>query len=151
MKIFAEQLLTSAGWRENQVVEVENGVIRSVEAGNSADFMCRRLTPGLFDIHQHGGAMYSANCADLDGLRDYLVSQAECGVTDVLMAVSSHISGDDYSTLMDFLSERHGASGAGRTAGRAHPGRSSGGPVSQSGEKRRHAQGGHADAFTGDI
>ena len=102
MRIFAERLLTPGGWRENQVVEIENGVIRSVEAGSSADCRCRILTPGLFDIHQHGGAMYSANCADMDGLRDYLVAQAECGVTDVLMAVSSHISGDDYGTLMDF-------------------------------------------------
>ena len=102
MRIFAERLLSPGGWRENQVVEIENGVIRSVEAGSSADCRCRILTPGLFDIHQHGGAMYSANCADMDGLRDYLVAQAECGVTDVLMAVSSHISGDDYGTLMDF-------------------------------------------------
>lgn len=102
MKIHAERLLTPDGWRENQVAEIENGLIREIVPGTDGDIHCACLTPGLFDIHQHGGALYGANSADMDGLRDYLVAQAQCGVTDVLMGVSSHIEGDDYRTLMDF-------------------------------------------------
>ena len=102
MKIYAERLLTPDGWREDQVVEIENGLIREIGPGTEGDLHCVCLTPGLFDIHQHGGALHGANRADLDGLRDYLVAQAQCGVTDVLMGVSSHIEGDDYRTLMDF-------------------------------------------------
>jgi len=102
MKIYAERALTPGGWRENQVVTIEEGVIQSVETGIIADLDVQTLTPGLFDIHQHGGEGCSANVADLDKLRDYLVAQAECGVTDVLMGISSHITGDEYGLLMDY-------------------------------------------------
>lgn len=118
LKIFAKKLLAPGGWRENQVVTIENGVIQSVETGIFADMDVNCLTPGLFDIHQHGGEGCSANVADMDRLRDYLVAQAECGVTDVLMAVSSHITGDEYGVLMDYyksameLQERGGLPGA---------------------------------------
>ena len=104
MRIFAEKLLTPGGWRENMCVTVGNGIIQSAEPGTDGDLRCTCLTAGLFDTHQHGGEGYSAKYADMDRLRDYLVRQAGCGVTDVLMCLYSHTEneGDDYRTLMDF-------------------------------------------------
>ena len=120
MKIYADRLLVPGGWAEGMTVEIENGVIQSVGPGSAeeCELRCGCLTPGLFDIHQHGGVGCSANHADLDKLRDYLVAQAKGGVTDVLMAISAHIAGDDYGTLMDFyrsameLQQRGGLPGA---------------------------------------
>ena len=104
MKIYAKRLLTPGGWREDMCVTVADGRIQSVEPGAEGDIRCKALTPGLFDIHQHGGEGYCAKYADMDKLRDYLVRQAECGVTDVLMCLYSHTEndGDSYGTLMDF-------------------------------------------------
>jgi len=120
MRIFAEKLLTPGGWRENMCVTVGNGIIQSAEPGTDGDLRCTCLTAGLFDTHQHGGEGYSAKYADMDRLRDYLVRQAGCGVTDVLMCLYSHTEneGDDYRTLMDFtrsameLQQRGGLPGA---------------------------------------
>ncbi len=104
MRIFAEKLLTPGGWRENMCVFIEDGMIRSMEPGEGGDERCAYLTAGLFDTHQHGGEGFSAKYADMDKLRDYLVRQAESGITDVLMCLYSHTDddGDDYRTLMDF-------------------------------------------------
>lgn len=106
MRIFAEKLLTAGGWRERQTVDIQNGVIQAIvpeRADDGAEMKCACLTAGLFDTHQHGGEGYSAKYADLDKLRDYLVAQAQCGVTDVLMGIYSHTDGDDYAALMDFF------------------------------------------------
>ena len=55
MRIFAKHLLTPSGWRESQVVEIENGMIRRIDSGTDGDVKCECLTPGLFDVHAHGG------------------------------------------------------------------------------------------------
>ena len=55
MRIHAERLLTPGGWRENQVVEVQNGLIERIFPGTDGDMHCEMLTPGLFDVHAHGG------------------------------------------------------------------------------------------------
>ena len=120
MRIFAEKLLTPGGWRESMCVTVEDGWIQSAEPGTDGDLRCTCLTAGLFDTHQHGGEGFSAKYADMDRLRDYLVRQAELGVTDVLMCLYSHTEneGDSYGALMDFtrsaieLQERGGLPGA---------------------------------------
>lgn len=107
MKIFAERMLTPGGWRERMCATVEDGRIvsaRPMEPGERGDLNCARLTAGLFDTHQHGGAGYSTQYADMDRLKDYLVRQAESGVTDVLIGLSARErTGDDYRALMDFI------------------------------------------------
>ena len=86
MKIYADRLLVPGGWAEGMTVEIENGVIQSVGPGGAeeCELRCGCLTPGLFDIHQHGGVGCSANHADLDKLREILRrSKEQLGVLTV--------------------------------------------------------------------
>lgn len=86
MKIAAKRLLTNDGWRENQVVTAADGVITEVKNGTSGDLSCEILTPGLFDIHAHGGDGYSTADDDPQGLQTYLNGLARRGVTDILLS-----------------------------------------------------------------
>ena len=55
MKIFAQKLLVGRTFLANQTVTVEDGQITAIGGGGSADFSVWALTPGLVDLHCHGG------------------------------------------------------------------------------------------------
>ena len=52
-KLTARRLLTGSGTIENPVIQVEDGIIASIEAGPS-NASVETLTPPFFDIHVHG-------------------------------------------------------------------------------------------------
>ena len=55
MKIFAQKLLVGRTFLANQTVTVEDGQITAIGGGGPADFSVWALTPGLVDLHCHGG------------------------------------------------------------------------------------------------
>ena len=55
MKIFAQKLLVGRTFLANQTVTVEDGQITAIGGGGPADFSVWALTPGLVDLHSHGG------------------------------------------------------------------------------------------------
>lgn len=102
MKLHAENLLTPTGWRKDMCVGIERDMIQSLCPDTDSEHRCAYLVPGLFDIHQHGGEGYGAKYADIHSIAKYLRKQAACGVTDVLLGISSHTEGDSYQTLLSF-------------------------------------------------
>ena len=105
MIIYAERLLTPAGWHDRQCVTVENGAIQSVEPGEKGDVACKLLAPGLFDIHCHGGEGFYSLIPDENALRAYLLRQAKSGVTDVLIGLSTAPGAGEYRRCLDFARE----------------------------------------------
>lgn len=103
MKIYAKKLLTPGGWRENQVVEIENGSIARVFPGEEGDFTCDLLTPGLFDVHAHGGEGFYSLSPRQDLLEKYLMRLARGGITDVLIGVSTYVGAEGYHKALDFI------------------------------------------------
>lgn len=103
MKIYAKKLLTPGGWRENQVVEIENGSIARVFPGQEGDFTCDLLTPGLFDVHAHGGEGFYSLSPRQDLLEKYLMRLARGGITDVLIGVSTYVGAEGYHKALDFI------------------------------------------------
>ncbi len=114
MKIHARSLLTPSGWRENQVVEIGDGRIVSVAPGTAGDRTCETLTPGLFDVHCHGGEAFYANHDDPEGLKRYLHRQARLGITDVLFCPSTMA---DYAGPMALARRAMGEQQAGALGG----------------------------------
>lgn len=55
MKIYAQRLLLDGKWLAEQVVTVLNGRIEDIAPGSAGDLSCNILTPGLVDVHAHGG------------------------------------------------------------------------------------------------
>ena len=102
-KIYAKKLLTPGGWRENQVVEVEDGRIVRVVAGTEGDVCCDLLTPGLFDVHAHGGEGFYSLTPKMDLLQKYLMRLAHGGITDVLIGVSTYVGAEGYHNALDFV------------------------------------------------
>lgn len=89
MKIFAKKALIGNEWKENQVVEVENGFIQSVSDGASGDLTAEILTPGLFDKHHHGSMGFECNDPDILLADEWLGTLLAHGVTNVLYTTSS--------------------------------------------------------------
>ena len=90
MKISAKRALLPDGWKENRVITVENDVIVSVETGTSGDVQCDTLTPGLFDVHTHGGMGYYVTDLREDMQQKYLDDLLSHGVTDILLGTGSY-------------------------------------------------------------
>ncbi len=97
MKIHAKRLLTPGGWRDNQIVEIENGLIQSVYGGTQGDKTCELLTPGLFDTHAHGGEGFAYKNPDRSLYEKYLMRAVHSGVTDVLFTTGTQA---DYSSSL---------------------------------------------------
>jgi N-acetylglucosamine-6-phosphate deacetylase len=94
MRIKANKLLTPAGWRENQLVVIEQGSITAIRSqdkadAQAADLQAEILVPGLFDLHNHGGDGFDATEPSLDALKRFLDKMLSCGVTDMLMTIST--------------------------------------------------------------
>lgn len=90
MRIHARQLLTPEGMQPDRMIIIEKGCIEAVlpHDGN-ADFSCEYLTPGLIDLHCHGGAGFNARDFELDGIAPFLNQMLSAGVTDFLMTIST--------------------------------------------------------------
>lgn len=98
MRIHAKHLLTPGGWREDQVVEIRNGQIDRVYAGTDGDRRCEYLTPGLFDVHAHGGEGFYYYYPDRAAYEKYLVRIARLGITDVLFTTGTQ---DTYEASLE--------------------------------------------------
>ena len=90
MKVLAHELLTENGFEKEQIVTVENGQVLSVSpAQGEADYTVDYLTPGLIDVHNHGGEGFNARDFGLEKIRPFLNKMLESGVTDFLMTIST--------------------------------------------------------------
>lgn len=89
MRIHAKRLFTSQGFLEDQIVTIEDGVIAAIEPGTSAPVSAAILTPGLIDLHIHGGEGFNARDFDLDTIVPFLDKMLACGVTGFLMTIST--------------------------------------------------------------
>ena len=92
MRIFAHRLLTPSGMEENRIVTLRDGLIFSVEAGTKdeqADFSAEYLTPGLIDLHCHGGEGFNARDYGLNEIEPFLSKMRASGVTDFLLTIST--------------------------------------------------------------
>lgn len=90
MRILAHKLLSGVGFEEERIVRVEDGRIASVgPAEGAADFTVDYLTPGLIDVHCHGGEGFNARDFGLDRIAPFLEKMLASGVTDFLMTIST--------------------------------------------------------------
>lgn len=89
MRIHAKKLLTSQGFVSDQVVTIDGGMIIAVEPGTDAPVCAEILTPGLIDLHVHGGAGFNARDFDLDRIAPFLDKMLESGVTGLLITIST--------------------------------------------------------------
>lgn len=89
MRIHAQQALLPEGLVKDVTVTVENGVITAVDHDGNADQTCAYLTPGLIDVHIHGGAGFSARNFGMTGIETFLEQMRNAGVTGFLMTVST--------------------------------------------------------------
>lgn len=94
MRILAQRALLPDGWKFNQVITVENDVIVSVETGKEGDVECGILTPGLFDVHTHGGMGYYVTDLREEMQQKYLCDLQRHGVTDILLGTGSYTEYD---------------------------------------------------------
>ena len=102
MKIYAQRLLLDGKWLAEQVVTVLNGRIEDIAPGSAGDLSCNILTPGLVDVHAHGGEGYYTAYPDAAGLERYLLALARHGITDVLLTIGSV---PDYGALLSLFQE----------------------------------------------
>ncbi len=89
MRIHAKALYTPGGILADQIVTIEDGVIASIEPGYEAPISCDILTPGLIDVHIHGGEGFNARDFGIDTIKPFLDKLLSCGVTDFLMTIST--------------------------------------------------------------
>ena len=89
MRIHAKRLLTPQGFISDQIVTIQSGVIMSITPGTDAPVCADILTPGLIDLHVHGGEGFDARNFDLNAIVPFLNKMLECGVTGLLMTVST--------------------------------------------------------------
>lgn len=90
MRILAKRLLTPLGFVDHQTVTVENGLIADIAPDmGAADAIAPVLTPGLIDLHNHGGNGFDTKSSTLAEMRVFLSRMLSCGVTDMLMTVST--------------------------------------------------------------
>ena len=102
MLISGKKVLTSEGWRENCTITVENGIITEITPGLTAAEVYDILSFGLFDIHVHGGKGYNTENDDPEALERFLLWEAQNGVTDVLLTVST-TSLELYAKCISFI------------------------------------------------
>ncbi|MBR5287675.1 MAG: N-acetylglucosamine-6-phosphate deacetylase [Clostridia bacterium] len=89
MRIHAQQLFTPAGVLRDRIITIDDGTIVSVVPGTDAPVSCPILTPGLIDVHIHGGEGFNARDFDLRTIAPFLDKLLSCGVTDFLMTIST--------------------------------------------------------------
>jgi len=114
MRIFAKHLLTLSGWQDGMVVETGGGVIRKVYPGTDGDLQAEYLTPGLLDVHAHGGEGFYYYEPDRGLLEKYLMRAAQCGVTDVLYSTGTL---PDYTDTMEMAEAAMADQAAGKLGG----------------------------------
>ena len=88
MKIFAQKLLVGRTFLANQTVTVEDGQITAIGGGGPADFYVWALTPGLVDLHCHGGQGFDPELNERP-LPEFLTILLCHGVTDVLLTLGA--------------------------------------------------------------
>lgn len=89
-KIWANKVLTPEGWAKNRLISVENGRISAIDSCDSCPdeaVSVPILTPGLFDIHNHGGEGFDLGSLDMDALAVFLEASRRAGVTDILLTL----------------------------------------------------------------
>ena len=91
MKIRARWLLERDQLAMDRLVTVENGRIAEVAPcrGDAGDCFFEYLTPGLMDLHCHGGEGFSTLDGDLTTIGPFLNRMLEAGVTDHLLTLSA--------------------------------------------------------------
>jgi len=89
MRLFARKALLPSGWQQEVCVEIAGDVITGLSRSSQADHSVDLLVPGLFDLHNHGGDGYDAGQRSLPDLRRYLDTMFACGITDMLMTLST--------------------------------------------------------------
>lgn len=89
MRIYARRMLTEAGFASDQVVTIEDGVITAIEAGREAPFAAEILTPGLIDVHCHGGEGFNAKDRTIEAIAPFLQKMLRSGVTHFLLTIST--------------------------------------------------------------
>ncbi len=89
MRIHAKKLLTPQGFVSDQIVTIENGMIAAIEPGTDAPLFAQILTPGLIDLHVHGGEGFDARNFGLDVIEPFLSRMLASGVTGLLATVST--------------------------------------------------------------
>lgn len=91
MRIYAKQLLTPDGFISDQIVTITDGLISAIGPGclHSTDRYADILTPGLIDLHVHGGEGFNARDFTIDRIAPFLNRMLSCGVTDFLMTIST--------------------------------------------------------------
>lgn len=82
--IGAHRLLTSEGWKENCVLEIEDGRIARIQPGTVCDYQAECVSAGLLDPHIHGGSGFDIMEPTVEGMEQWLLSLAEAGVAAVL-------------------------------------------------------------------
>lgn len=87
--IHAKRAHTPAGWWENCLVSVVDGVIQSVASGKWGDFTEDILVPGMIDLHNHGGAGFDNTQPTIEGYTNWTGALARHGVTDVLVTLGT--------------------------------------------------------------
>ena len=92
MKIFAQKLLVGRTFLANQTVTVEDGQITAIGGGGPADFSVWALTPGLVDLHCHGGQGFDPELNERP-LPEFLTILLCHGVTDVLLTLAPELPG----------------------------------------------------------
>ncbi|MBU3692872.1 MAG: amidohydrolase family protein [Candidatus Nanopelagicaceae bacterium] len=63
MKFFAPQIITGSGVQKERTIQVENGLITSIDFGSAADAINLNgsVIPGFVDIHCHGGGGFDSS------------------------------------------------------------------------------------------
>ena len=91
MRIHAKRLLSPQGFLDDRLVTIEDGVIAAISpaAGKEADLYADVLTPGLIDLHVHGGEGFNARDFDIELIEKFLNAMLQDGVTDFLMTIST--------------------------------------------------------------
>lgn len=82
--IGAHRLLTSEGWKNGCVLEIEDGRISRIASGTVCDHRAEIISPGLFDPHIHGGNGFDIMEPTVEGMEAWLLELAKAGVTAVL-------------------------------------------------------------------
>lgn len=88
--IHADRMLTDEGWNANCTVVIENGRVKTVKNNDTdfdkenADVCVSMLTPGLIDVHIHGGDGFDLMNPTEQGLEEWLDSLAQAGVSGIL-------------------------------------------------------------------
>ncbi len=89
MKIYAERVLTPAGWEYSKTIETENRLIKSVSDGDFGEIRAHTVVPGFFDTHVHGGCGFDVCSGKPDNAEKFLLTMAREGVTDAVLTLST--------------------------------------------------------------